>query len=148
MESIKKIPKRYIYFFSEVKNEFDYINDIGNLYIIRAKREKEKIKSFMDFYPDNDLIYSILKITKKSLIPFTIWDLINFYKKGYRIRYLEQNNEIISLYILKNNVVEFTFFDVENINLMIQMLNDISNFVDDEFIIIIYSNQKILKIYY
>ncbi|SHF16764.1 Protein N-acetyltransferase, RimJ/RimL family [Marinitoga hydrogenitolerans DSM 16785] len=145
LDLIKKIPKRYIYFFSEVKNEYYYMNNIGELYILKGKKESNILKTFSNFYPENDLIYSILKLTNKFLIPFTVFDLANFYKKGYKIRYLKQNEKVISLYILKNNIVEFVFFDVENINLMIQTLNDIASFVEDEYIINVYSNQQNFK---
>ena len=145
MEQIKMLPKRRVYFFSEVKNELFYMNNLGNLVILKGKKSEIKIKSFSDFTPDNILIYSILKLIKKSLIPLTIWDLLNYYKKDYIMRYLKQNDEVIAFYILKNNIVEFAFFENENLNLITQMFNDISNYVEDNYMINVYSNQKNLK---
>ncbi|NUU98714.1 hypothetical protein XO12_00870 [Marinitoga sp. 1154] len=145
LDSIIKIPKRDVYFFSEVESDFYYMNNIGTLYVLEIENEKSKEKTFKNFFPDNSLIYSILKLSKKSLIPFTIWDLVNFYKNGYKIRYLKEYNKILAFYILKNNVVDFVFFENENINLITQTLKDISYFVNNSYVINVYSNQKNFK---
>ncbi|GAB6189317.1 hypothetical protein JCM30566_10560 [Marinitoga arctica] len=142
LNQIKMLPKRYVYFFSEVKNEMFYMNDIGSLYIMQGKKNKSPKKTFLNFNINNLLIYKILKLIKKALIPFTIWDLLNFYKKNYTIRYLKQNNEILALYILKNNIVEFVFLENENLNLISQLLNDISFFVNEDYMINVFSDQK------
>ncbi|WP_206528070.1 GNAT family protein [Marinitoga sp. 38H-ov] len=142
LNGIEKIPKRSVYFFSELDINSFYLNNIGELIIYNCKKELSSKKTFIDFSPDNELIYSILKLLKKSIIPITIWDLVNFYKKGYKIRYLKEKDNILALYIMNKNVVEFMFFEVENVNLMNQALYDISTFVDDTYVLNVYSYQK------
>jgi RimJ/RimL family protein N-acetyltransferase len=142
LNGIEKIPKRSVYLFSEVDINSFYLNNIGELIIYNCEKESTPKETFEDFSPDNELLYSIIKLFKKSMIPITIWDLMNFYKKGYKIRYFKENDNVLALYIMNKDIIEFVFFDVENINLMYQTLNDISFFVSDRYILNVYSNQK------
>ncbi|AEX86477.1 hypothetical protein XO10_10310 [Marinitoga sp. 1135] len=147
LENTINIPKRNIYFFSEVKNDTLYINNIGKFSVFKMKNKyvQGNTQTFLDFIIENEIIYSILKLLKKINIPFTVWDLINFYKSGYTFRFLGNENEILAFYIVKNNKVELMEFSVYNPSLILQALNDIKNYTADEYLISLYPSQEKLK---
>jgi RimJ/RimL family protein N-acetyltransferase len=144
LDSIEKIPKRYLYFFSEVKLEDYYLNYLGDMVIFQIEKTTEN-KTFSNFKLNNDLIYEFIDLSKKSIIPFTIHDLITFYKKDYIIRYLKYGEKLLAFYIMKDNIVEFIFYSVDSINLILQTLNDVSSFIKEKYYYInAYTNQKTL----